>query len=85
MITHTHRTSWIFCILFAASTLFSSNLSAQKGNQDDESKNRKPLITQDEYNKLLMWIVDEKYENVLYKCIRYTENEKTKKLPLPYI
>ena len=32
-----------------------------------------------------MWIVDEKYENVLYKCIRYTENEKTKKLPLPYI
>lgn len=85
MITQTNRASWIFSILFAASTIFSSNLSAQKGNQDDEDKNRKPLITQDEYNKLLMWIVDEKYENVLYKCIRYTENDKTKKLPLPYI
>ena len=35
MITQTHRTPWIYCILFATSILFSSNLSAQKGNQDD--------------------------------------------------
>ena len=30
-------------------------------------------------------MVDEKYENILYKCIRYTEEDKTKKEPLPYI
>tara|TARA_B110000459_G_C16608395_1_gene494813 strand:+ start:70 stop:882 length:813 start_codon:yes stop_codon:yes gene_type:complete len=85
MTSHSNNTPWILCFLFAATTLFSSNLSAQKGNQDDDDKPRKPLITQQEYNKLLMWIVDEKYENVLYKCVRYTEDEKTKKLPLPYI
>lgn len=79
------RTSWLYSLLFVASLLFSLDVSAQKGNQEDEERPRKPLITQEEYNKLLMWLVDEKYENILYKCIRYTEDDKTKKLPLPYI
>jgi tetratricopeptide (TPR) repeat protein len=85
MNTNTIRTSWLFSLLFIASFILSTDTYAQRGNQDKNEKPRKPLISQQEYNKLLMWIVDEKYENVLYKCIRYTENDKTKKLPLPYI
>lgn len=85
MNTNTIRTSWLFSLLFIASFILSTDVYAQRGNQDENEKPRKPLISQQEYNKLLMWIVDEKYENVLYKCIRYTENDKTKKLPLPYI
>jgi len=85
MNTNTIRTSWLFSLLFIASFILSTDAYAQRGNQDENEKPRKPLISQQEYNKLLMWIVDEKYENVLYKCIRYTENDKTKKLPLPYI
>jgi tetratricopeptide (TPR) repeat protein len=85
MKTITIHNSWLFSLLFVASFILSADLSAQRGNQDDEDKPRKPLISQQEYNKLLMWIVDEKYENVLYKCIRYTEDDKTKKEPLPYI
>ena len=79
------RSSWLLSLLFVASILFSSDALAQRGNQDDDEKPKKPLISQEEYNKLLMWYVDGKYENILYKCIRYTEDDKTKKLPLPYI
>lgn len=79
------RTSWLYSLFFVVTLLFSFDASAQRGNPDDNEKPQKPLITQEEYNKLLMWLVDEKYENILYKCIRYTEDDKTKKLPLPYI
>jgi len=85
MNTQTTPSTWLFSLFFIGTLLFSSNVSAQRGNQDEEEKPKKPLISQAEYNKLLMWIVDEKFENVLYKCIRYTEDDKTKKLPLPYI
>jgi len=85
MNTQTTLSTWLLSLLFIGTLLLSTDVSAQKGNQEDEEKPKKPLISQAEYNKLLMWIVDEKYENVLYKCIRYTEDEKTKKLPLPYI
>ncbi len=50
--------------------------------QDDEEK---PLIPQEDYDELLMWMVDGKYEKVLFKAIRYTEDDETKKEPLPYI
>ena len=50
--------------------------------QDDEEK---PLIPQEDFDELLMWMVDGKYEKVLFKAIRYTEDEKTSKEPLPYI
>ena len=46
------RTSWLFSLLFVASLLFSFDGYAQKGSQDDEDKPKKPLITQEEYNKL---------------------------------
>lgn len=36
------------------------------------------------YDELLELIVDEKYERCLYKAVKYTENDKTKKDPLPY-
>jgi tetratricopeptide (TPR) repeat protein len=42
------------------------------------------LIPQEDYDELLMWMVDGKYEKVLFKAIRYTEDEKTSKEPLPY-
>ena len=78
------KTLGLFSLLFMGTFLLTADTYAQRGNQDDEQY-VKPAISEEEYNKLLMWIVDEKYENVLYKCIRYTEDEKTKKLPLPYI
>ena len=62
------RTSWLCSLLFICSLVFSNDGLAQRGKQDDEEKPKKPLISQDEYNKLLMWLVDEKYENILYKC-----------------
>ena len=43
------------------------------------------LITDDELNQLLVWFVDEKYEKVLFKAIRYTEDDKQKKHPVPYL
>tara|TARA_B000000532_G_C18799669_1_gene376426 strand:- start:138 stop:974 length:837 start_codon:yes stop_codon:yes gene_type:complete len=85
MKTISTRTFWLYSLLFIYSLLFSANGLAQRGNPADNEKPQKPLISQEEYNKLLMWLVDEKYENVLYKCIRYTEDDDTKKLPLPYI
>ena len=85
MNTISTRTSWLYSLLFICSLLFSADGLAQRGNPDENKKPPKPLISQEEYNKLLMWLVDEKYENVLYKCIRYTEDDDTKKLPLPYI
>lgn len=43
-----------------------------------------PLIPQEDFDELLMWMVDGKYEKVLYKAIRYTEDEVTSKEPVPY-
>ena len=43
------------------------------------------LISEDALNQLLMWFVDEKYEKVLFKAIRYTEDDKQKKHPVPYL
>jgi hypothetical protein len=48
--------------------------------QDDEE----PLIPQEDLDELLMWMVDGKYEKVLYKAIRYTESDKTDDAPQPY-
>lgn len=44
-----------------------------------------PLIPQEDFDELLMWMVDGKYEKVLYKAIRYTEDEETSKEPVPYV
>jgi tetratricopeptide (TPR) repeat protein len=49
-----------------------------------EEGEAKPLISQKEYDEMLMWMVNGKYEKVLYKAIRYTESEKTANEPLPY-
>jgi len=62
---------FVFAMLIAPSLTWS---------QDDE----KPLVAQEDLDELLMWMVDGKYEKVLYKAIRYTENEKTDDAPRPY-
>ncbi len=41
--------------------------------------------TENEYMDLLLLFVDEKYEVCYNKSIKYTEKEKTKKDPLPYL
>ena len=84
MNTITTSATWLISLLFICSFLIPSEGLAQRG-KDDNDRPKKPVISQEEYNKLLMWLVDEKYENILYKCIRYTEEDKTKKEPLPYI
>lgn len=52
---------------------------------EEEEKEEPILITEDELNQLLMWYVDEKYEKVLFKAIRYTEDDAQGKHPLPYL
>jgi len=42
-------------------------------------------VLSQEYQDLLILYVDEKYEKCFVKAINYTENEKTKKHPLPYL
>ena len=42
----------------------------QRYGDEDEA----PLIPQEDFDELLMWMVDGKYEKVLYKAIRYTED-----------
>ena len=53
----------------------------QRYGDEDEA----PLIPQEDFDELLMWMVDGKYEKVLYKAIRYTEDDETKKEPVPYV
>ncbi|MDP7435209.1 MAG: hypothetical protein QF427_03170, partial [Flavobacteriales bacterium] len=50
-----------------------------------EEKEEPILITEDELNQLLVWYVDGKYEKVLFKAIRYTEDDDQKKHPVPYL
>jgi tetratricopeptide (TPR) repeat protein len=54
--------------------------------QIQEEEEEEPiLITEDELNQLLVWYVDEKYEKVLFKSIRYTEDDDQSKHPVPYL
>lgn len=84
---HSSYLRHMICNLFAMKTtlLFALlgllALPLQSFAQDEEEK---PLIPQEDYDELLMWMVDGKYEKVLFKAIRYTEDDKTSKEPLPY-
>ena len=51
----------------------------------DEEEEEPILIEQDDLDELLTWIVDEKYEKVLFKAIRYIEDDEQKKHPAPYL
>ena len=42
-------------------------------------------VLSQEYQDLLILYVDENYEKCFGKALNYTENEKTKKHPLPYL
>lgn len=66
----------LLCII---GCLFTSPMTSW--SQEDDP----PLIPQEDFDDLLMWMVDGKFEKVLYKAIRYTENDKTSKEPLPYV
>jgi hypothetical protein len=52
---------------------------------EDEEEEEPILIPQEDLDELLMWYVDEKYEKVLFKAIRYTEDDEEGKHPLPYL
>ena len=53
----------------------------QRNRNDDEE----PILIPDEdLDELLEWCVDGKYEKVLYRAIRYTEDDEQKKHPMPY-
>ncbi|MGB0150544.1 MAG: hypothetical protein ACPF87_06610, partial [Flavobacteriales bacterium] len=53
----------------------------QRNRNDDEE----PILIPDkDLDELLEWCVDGKYEKVLYKAIRYTEDDEQKKHPMPY-
>ena len=53
------------------------NVSSEVNNIKDEIKS---LIKQEDLDELLSWCVDGKYEKVLYKAIRYTEDDEQKNL-----
>jgi tetratricopeptide (TPR) repeat protein len=85
----TMNTSTVRPSLFAfVAFLFVLALGAapQVHAQIQEEEEEEPiLITEDELNQLLVWYVDEKYEKVLFKAIRYTEDDEQKKHPVPYL
>ena len=74
---------WIALLATCAFTLGAPQTSF--GQIRDEEEEEPILIEDDDLNELLMWIVDEKYEKVLYKAIRYTEDDDQKKHPMPYL
>ena len=58
----------------------------QLSAQIREEEEKEPiLVSENELNQLLVWYVDGKYEKVLYKAIRYTEDDEQKKHPMPYL
>ena len=59
---------WIALLATCAFTLGAPQTSF--GQIRDEEEEEPILIEEDDLNELLMWIVDEKYEKVLYKAIR---------------
>lgn len=74
---------WIALLATCAFTLGAPQTSF--GQIRGEEEEEPILIEEDDLNELLMWIVDEKYEKVLYKAIRYTEDDEQKKHPMPYL
>ena len=53
----------------------------QRNRNDDEEP---ILIPEEDLNELLSLCVDRKFQDVLYKAIRYTEHDEKKKHPMPY-
>ena len=78
------RPSWMSLALLLG-ILCSMPVSSAFGQIREDEEEEPILIKESELNQLLMWHVDEKYEKVLYKAIRYTEDDEQKKHPLPYL
>ena len=78
------RPSWMSLALLLG-ILCSMPVSSAFGQIREEEEEEPILIKESELNQLLMWHVDGKYEKVLYKAIRYTEDDEQKKHPLPYL
>jgi tetratricopeptide (TPR) repeat protein len=74
---------WIALLATCTFTLGAPQTSF--GQIRSEEEEEPILIEEDDLNELLMWIVDEKFEKVLYKAIRYTEDDDQKKHPMPYL
>ena len=72
-----HLAMALFIVLASA-----PQLSAQIREEEEEEP---ILVSEKELNQLLVWFVDGKYEKVLYKAIRYTEDDEQKKHPMPYL
>ena len=78
------KSSW-FAPAFMFFTLALCAVPEASSQIREEEEVEPVLITEDALNQLLMWFVDEKYEKVLYKAMRYTEDDKQKKHPVPYL
>ena len=78
------RPSWMSLALLLG-ILCSMPVSSAYGQIREDEEEEPILIKESELNQLLMWHVDGKYEKVLYKAIRYTEDDEQKKHPLPYL
>ena len=72
-----HLAMALFIVLASA-----PQLSAQIREEEEEEP---ILVAEKDLNQLLVWFVDGKYEKVLYKAIRYTEDDEQKKHPMPYL
>ena len=72
-----HLAMALFFVLASA-----PQLSAQIREEEEEEP---ILVAEKDLNQLLVWFVDGKYEKVLYKAIRYTEDDEQKKHPMPYL
>ena len=68
-------------LLLTLCTGLTFEAQAQRNKNDDEEP---ILIPEEDLDELLEWCVDGKFEKVLYKAIRYTEDDDQKKHPMPY-
>ena len=77
------KTIWSHLAMALFLTLAAApQLNAQIREEEEEEP---ILVSENELNQLLVWYVDGKYEKVLYKAIRYTEDDEQKKHPMPYL
>ena len=67
-------------LLLTLCTGLTFEAQAQRNKNDDEE----PILIPEDLDELLEWCVDGKFEKVLYKAIRYTEDDDQKKHPMPY-
>ena len=74
---------WAICVTLFLAVGLPTIGWGQIGGEEEEPEPE--LISEKQLNQLLVWMVDDKYEKVLFKAIRYIEDSETSRHPMPYL